>query len=106
MSRYAWANPTDGTREQDDDLSRAIGRIQADLKKEGNRDLHSVVLYEQEPRAEIQRTRAVFLARKRRTRFLDWLRIRFRPWKAEQVEIAGTEDSGSPDSQADHKGAE
>jgi hypothetical protein len=85
MSQYAWANPTNGIREQDDDLTRAIGRIQGELKDPKSAGLHGVILYQQTPRLTIERSQAYSMAPKKRTRFLDWLRIKLaRPEQAQE----------------------
>ena len=78
MSRYAWASPTNGVREQDDDLIRATGRIQEALKLQENEVFGEVVLYEQRPRLHVSRETVYSVAPKRRTRFLDWLRLKLR----------------------------
>jgi len=77
MSKYAWANPTNGIREQDDSLTRAVGRIQEQLKSPAGRDFHSVTLYEQEPRLKVESTKAYSVAPKSRTRFFDQIRLLF-----------------------------
>jgi len=90
FNRYAWANPRTGVREQDDNLIRAIGRIQEDLKLT---DMHSVILYQQTPRASVERAKAHSIAPRKRTRLADWIRFRLFRWKApeEQKEIEGAE---------------
>ncbi len=72
FNRYAWANPRTGVREQDDNLIRAIGRIQEDLKLT---DMHSVILYQQTPRASVERAKAHSIAPRKRTRLADWIRF-------------------------------
>jgi hypothetical protein len=77
MSQYAWANPTNGAREQDDDLKRAVSRIQAELKQAG--DFSAVILYSQVPRIRVESSEAYTLvAPKLRTRLADRLRLIFR----------------------------
>jgi hypothetical protein len=77
MSQYAWANPTNGIREQDDNLHRAIGRVQDELKQA--HDFHAVMLYTQAPRVRVESSAAYTLvAPSRRTRFFDRLRLMFR----------------------------
>jgi hypothetical protein len=83
MSQYAWANPTNAQREQDDDLTRAIGRIQDQLKDPKALDLHAVILYRQQPRFRVERDKAHSIARKKRPRFIDRLRLRLLAGKSE-----------------------
>src|ERR1039458_6634308 len=78
MSNYAWANRITAQREQDDDLTRAVGRIQSQLRSPQCVDLHAVILYQQQPRFRVERTQAYSVAPKQRTRLLDWLRMKLR----------------------------
>ena len=50
MSRYAWANPSTGVREQDDSLKQAIERIQAELAAQPDQWADSCMLYDQLPK--------------------------------------------------------
>jgi hypothetical protein len=54
MTTYAWANPTNGVREQDPDIRSAVARIRAELADPKAAGLHSVVLYQQEPRIQVE----------------------------------------------------
>jgi hypothetical protein len=75
MSRYAWANPSTGVREQDDDLTRAIERIQAELAAQLDQWADSAILYTQEPKFQVHQHGANPIAPKRRYRLFDriWL---------------------------------
>jgi hypothetical protein len=75
MSRYAWANPSTGVREQDDDLTRAIERIQAELAAQLDQWADSAILYTQEPKFQVHQHGANPIAAKRRHRLFDriWL---------------------------------
>jgi hypothetical protein len=77
MSNFAWANPTNGIREQDQSLTSAIGRIRAELKDPKAADFHAVILYQQTPLFRVERSQAYSIAEKKRTRLLDWLRLKF-----------------------------
>jgi hypothetical protein len=90
MSNYAWANPINAVREQDDDLTNAIVRIQAQLNDDKAADLHAVILYQQQPRFRVERTLAHSMAAKRRTRMLDWLLYQLRA-KLRRTNKEGTE---------------
>jgi hypothetical protein len=88
MSNYAWANPINARREQDDDLFRAIVRIQDELRDQHAADLHAVILYQQQPRFRVERTKAYSMAPKQRTRLLDWFRMKLRHREKAATEIS------------------
>lgn len=77
MSQFAWANPTNGLREQEDSLNAAVSRIQTELKDPRSQDLHAVVLYHQTPRLLVERTKAYSISPKRKTRLMDRIRLLF-----------------------------
>jgi hypothetical protein len=78
MSRYAWANPTNGLREQDDNLSRAIGRVQEELRDPKGAWAVGVIVYSQEPAFRVESATAYKLvAPSRWTRFWNWLVLKF-----------------------------
>lgn len=75
MSQYAWSNPTNGVREQDDSLKNAVTRIQEELQSPEGRDFQGVMLYRQEPCARVEPSGSYkIVAPKWSTRF--WARVR------------------------------
>ena len=86
MSNYAWANPTNGLREQDDNLTRAIGRVQAEIKAPAGEWAHAVIVYQQQPRYSVERDTAYSVAPKQRTRLLDWPRMKLRRAEKEKTD--------------------
>ena len=83
MSRYAWANPSTGVREQDDDLTRAIERIQSELAAQPDQWADSAILYTQEPKFQVHQHGANPIAPKRRHRLFDRIWLMFHKPKSE-----------------------
>jgi hypothetical protein len=96
MSNFAWANPTNGIREQHRTLTGAIGRIQAELKDPKAADFHAVILYQQTPRCRVERSQAYSIAEKKRTRLIDWLRLKFSRSDDEPVETDPAQNDVKP----------
>jgi len=76
MSRYAWANPTTGVREQDDSLGSAVERIRQELKGQGDHFAVNVILYRQTPKFSVDENGYIEpVSPARRSRIIDrvWL---------------------------------
>jgi len=78
MSQYAWSNPTNGVREQDDSLKNAVTRIQEELQSPEGRDFQGVMLYRQEPCVRVEPTGAYKIVAPRwKQRFMARVRLMF-----------------------------